>query len=175
MDQRTFFLHQNLAQLEQGVVLLRSITDEIYAFCNHQYFESGVGKHVRHILDHYDCYTRSKSGKVDYDSRLRDPKLEVDREYAITRFEELRRKLSETESEEDRPLQIRCNEGPEAEQDIDESESSDTRELQYLASHTIHHYALIAMILKILGAVPPKEFGVAPSTLEYLKRQQRAS
>jgi hypothetical protein len=47
--------------------------------------------------------------------------------------------------------------------------SSAERELQFLLSHTVHHYALIALMLRTQGYEPGAEFGVAPSTLAYWK------
>jgi hypothetical protein len=47
------------------------------------------------------------------------------------------------------------------------SATSVTRELQFLASHTVHHYAVIAAMLRPQGVEPGNDFGVAPSTLEY--------
>jgi uncharacterized damage-inducible protein DinB len=44
------------------------------------------------------------------------------------------------------------------------------RELQFLASHTLHHYALIAALLRLQGVEPGEEFGVAPGTLEHRRR-----
>jgi uncharacterized damage-inducible protein DinB len=41
------------------------------------------------------------------------------------------------------------------------------RELQYLLSHTVHHFALIGVMLRLLGVDPGSDFGVAPSTLRY--------
>jgi hypothetical protein len=38
------------------------------------------------------------------------------------------------------------------------------RELRALASHTIHHYALVAVVLRLRGVAVPAHFGVAPST-----------
>jgi hypothetical protein len=46
-------------------------------------------------------------------------------------------------------------------------ESSIDRELQVLSSHTIHHFALIAMTLRLHGVEMPPDFGMAPSTLRY--------
>ena len=43
--------------------------------------------------------------------------------------------------------------------------SSLARELQMLSSHTIHHFALIAMTLRAHGVELDADFGVAPSTL----------
>lgn len=50
--------------------------------------------------------------------------------------------------------------------------SSPARELQFLVSHTIHHYALSTVMLKTqawdIGQEFP-DFGLAPSTLSYWK------
>ena len=46
-------------------------------------------------------------------------------------------------------------------------ESTLERELYVLVSHTIHHYALVAVLLRTLGVDPGPEFGVAPSTLRH--------
>ena len=46
------------------------------------------------------------------------------------------------------------------------------RELQFLVSHTIHHYALIGVLLAAEGfdvSLEFPEFGVAPSTLTHWK------
>ena len=45
--------------------------------------------------------------------------------------------------------------------------SSIGREMQALASHTVHHFALIAMTLQALGFHLDRDFGMAPSTLRY--------
>ena len=47
------------------------------------------------------------------------------------------------------------------------SQSSVLRELQFLISHTVHHFALIRMILLDQGVQTPAGFGVAPSTLKH--------
>ena len=45
--------------------------------------------------------------------------------------------------------------------------SSVGRELQFLVSHTVHHYALIRLLLEDHGIYAGEEFGVAPSTLAH--------
>jgi hypothetical protein len=47
-------------------------------------------------------------------------------------------------------------------------ESSISRELQVLSSHTVHHFALIAITLRVHGVEIDSDFGMAPSTLRYL-------
>ncbi len=48
--------------------------------------------------------------------------------------------------------------------------SSVKRELQFLLSHTIHHYSLVAVALRAQGFEPGADFGVAPSTLRYWRK-----
>jgi hypothetical protein len=48
------------------------------------------------------------------------------------------------------------------------------RELQFLLSHTVHHYALIAMICHRHQRPVESDFGVAPSTLNYRRRAAAA-
>ncbi|MDH3494762.1 MAG: hypothetical protein OEM82_14505, partial [Acidobacteriota bacterium] len=47
------------------------------------------------------------------------------------------------------------------------------RELEFLHSHTVHHYALIAAKLGSMNIEVPFEFGVAPSTLKYWESRDR--
>ena len=49
------------------------------------------------------------------------------------------------------------------------SQSTFARELQFLASHTVHHYALISIASRMQGIMPAEGFGIAPSTLKYLQ------
>jgi uncharacterized damage-inducible protein DinB len=42
--------------------------------------------------------------------------------------------------------------------------SSVGRELAFVVSHTIHHCAVIALLLRDLGVAVPPRFGYAPST-----------
>jgi hypothetical protein len=49
------------------------------------------------------------------------------------------------------------------------------RELMYAVAHTIHHYALIAVMCGMLEVPVPQGFGVAPSTLKYHAEQPKAA
>ena len=55
------------------------------------------------------------------------------------------------------------------------SRSTLHRELQFLVGHSVHHFALIALILRQEGFDPGREFGVAPSTLAHWKREETLS
>jgi len=52
--------------------------------------------------------------------------------------------------------------------------SSMGRELQFLLGHTVHHSALIVMIIDGIGLSIPDGFGIAPSTLRHNQKQVSA-
>lgn len=81
-------------------------------------------------------------------------------EATINRFEEL------SELDNQMPLVVRLEDSGDEQDPSSWSSSSVMRELQSLISHTVHHYALIALMLQLNGFEPSKEFGVAPSTLK---------
>ncbi len=177
MDQRSYFIAQNTQQLQSGIDVLSGVDDEVYTAGNHDFFASGIGKHFRHIIDLYNCFLRAGNGRVDYDARERDPRIENDRVYAIEKAKEVIAGLNAlghdaaTAKHTPEECLVNSNEGANPEYVTPWCESSLVRELQYLASHTVHHYAIIAMILRILGHDCPEHFGVAPSTIIYEESQ----
>jgi len=48
------------------------------------------------------------------------------------------------------------------------------RELAFLLSHTIHHYAIVAIICRLQGLSVEDDFGIAPSTLRHRAAQLKA-
>lgn len=178
-------LHILLAQsviqiLRQAVDLLADITDADYNGGNTAAQTDGgaLGGHFRHCLEFINCFLAgAETGKIDYNLRRRDKLVEVDRRHAahefslaITRLE----KLAETATA-GTSLLVK----PE---DISEPENADfwcasslERELEFMQSHTIHHYALIAFKLRAINFRVPAEFGVAPSTLRFWATQNEAS
>ncbi len=173
MPKNTLVVKSNIHFLKQGIDLLNSIEDEQYAFNNGKYFKSGIGRHFRHILEHYQSLIDGYSEKINYDDRDRDLRLETDRTFAITTMRSVIDSLQvfvEQPHLIDRKIEIQSNESI-GEKESPWSESSVRRELQFLISHTVHHYALIALILKTMGIETDEDFGVAPSTLKYEKQK----
>ena len=168
-------LAANVQVLQQGVDLLAQLDDEQYTLTAGPLFAYGVGSHLRHCLDSYACFLHGlPKGRIDYDQRERDELTAQDRRYASTRLEWTRELLQEALAHQHpdelrvRPLQVRLD-GPHW------AASSVARELQFLLSHTVHHYALMALILRLQGFNPAEEFGVAPSTLQHWQRAVTAS
>lgn len=157
-------LRENMEVLRQGLVLVDRMDDEQFRAGVPGLRLSGPGPHFRHVIDFYrrlfeGLAGRDSAGVVDFDRRERDPRIESERGACRAAIEDVRARLAEIERV-DAPLTVRCDQLPGA-------ASTLGRELQALVSHTVHHYALIAIAARANGIDPGEEFGVAPSTLAY--------
>lgn len=158
---------RNIAMLSQGRALLTRLSDEDYTAAAPSGLRGGVGPHLRHVLDHYDCFLDGlDQGAVDYDRRERDTAVETDRSAALAKLEQIVSRLRGLERiEAEGLLIVRVDSGEDGQPF--EGASSVGRELQFLVSHTVHHYAVIAVMLRVRGIDPGRDFGVAPSTLKH--------
>ena len=158
--------------LRQAVDLLENVGDALYTGTPSICPGGSVGKHLRHCLDFYACFLDGlPAGEIDYARRSRDRGVETRRERAIARLHETIRGLSRLSARDvRRPLRIHGEEAGHDEDVCARSHSTVGRELQFLMSHSIHHYALIAIILRALGFDPDTTFGVAPSTLRHWRK-----
>ena len=129
-----------------------------------------IGGHFRHNLDFANAFlTGIKEGKIDYNRRERDLRVEENRLYAIKRFALMICRLRNL-SPEIFSGKVLVN----SEIDVRAwHESSAVREFEFLHSHTVHHHALIAEKLIYFDLKAPTNFGVAPATLRF-RAEQRA-
>lgn len=168
----------NIFSLRQGVDLIRRLDTETFAGPPED--RSGVGSQFRHCVDFYDCFLRGISaGRVDYNRRDRDRRVATDPAFAVERIEQIIDALTRLDPAAlDATLEVRLDRAAPMTDEREWCRSSVLRELQFLFSHTIHHYALIANLLAGQGVELGRElagFGVAPSTLDYWKETDRPS
>jgi len=157
---------ENLTVLSQGIELLGNTPPAIYTTDNAETFRSSCGAHFRHLIQHYQAFFSGvETGLVDYDQRDRTVDLESDRDAAVHALEELRSAFA-TQPLRELPIRILQNYDPQKPRRP--VLSGTTRELTFLVSHSIHHYALIGVILRLNRIVVPQHFGFAPSTIFYL-------
>ena len=157
----------NILLLEQCADVLEQVPPEVYAHADPRCLGSCVGGHVRHCLEHYASFLDGlDAGLIDYERRARDRRLQADPDAA-------RRALRRTASDLargltfaglERTLRI-VAEGDTSDGDL--TASTIGRELSFLLSHTIHHCALIAVLLRLGGLDTPAGFGLAPSTMRH--------
>jgi hypothetical protein len=163
-------IHVNVTWLEQAIDLLAAIDDQVYSTVPAGFAPHKAGGHLRHILEFYECFLDGlASGKIDYDSRKRDLSIESSRLAATVRVREIICRLRETPIN-DCAIRVRVEDAEPIGLECGTLISSAGRELQTLSSHTIHHFALIAMTLRANGVRLDPRFGMAPSTLRYQER-----
>lgn len=157
----------NIEFLRQGRALLEQLDDETYTACDPPVYNSGIGEHMRHILEHYEMFVDGlSSGFIDYDARKRDLSVSSSCTTASERLDAIVGALRAVDAV-DAHIEVKLAASKFEDRDDPRSDSTVKRELQYLQAHTIHHFALIAMILRLRSVAVPSDFGVAPSTLQY--------
>ena len=158
----------NVRYLEQAVALLHTISDQTYAQSAPMNLGSSVGAHLRHCIDHYDNFLAGLSlARVDYDARRREVLLETSRAAGIEKLNQLIAGLRAVANQADQSLVVKMDCGDNEAEACWWTDSSIRRELQFLISHTVHHFAIIQMVLIAGGTPVGSDFGIAPSTLRY--------
>ena len=156
-----------IALLQQCLRLINQLTPEQYTHTNAPLYNSGIGPHLRHCIEHYQSFCNAwSSGQINYDHRARSGDIESTPSAATDAIYSIIDALQKLQKDDlDQGIKTCMDCGTTGEENF--SLSSVRRELQFLTSHTVHHYALIAMILHHQGITPEKGFGIAPSTLKF--------
>lgn len=151
------------ANLYELIELLNKMTDEQYQLPSKELSSSSIGQHIRHIIEMYQCLLEQyDSGKINYDDRKRDVRIETKIDFAIYCLEQIRKQLNLNE----KPL-ILVNHLMGSNLEI---QSYYSRELLYNLEHSIHHQALIKVALMSFDDIEVAEyFGYAPSTIQFKK------
>jgi hypothetical protein len=146
---------------------------------------ASIGQHIRHSMDHIELAAHAAlntTGTVDihYDLRARGGPDEHDMDMAEMRIQQAIDQFSRMSNGFDK--------SPESPQAVDtyfmlsgdpqefRLPSTIQRELGFAVHHAIHHMALVKIIaretLKIPADALPSDFGRAPSTVVFDKRQE---
>jgi uncharacterized damage-inducible protein DinB len=123
-----------------------------------------IGEHVRHCLNHARALLASASdGELTYDARHRGTRVEVEPELAAGECERLCLDLQQLDNTTlERPIRLHTL----THRDMSPTRVGTTlgREIVFVIQHTIHHCAVIAVLLDRVGITVPRDFGYAPST-----------
>ncbi|TGL52994.1 DinB family protein [Leptospira kemamanensis] len=161
---------ENEVLLQEGISLLENLPAEIYTLKPNDQ-PSSPGEHFRHIIEHYQMFLKGmKTGQIDYDRRERNSAIETSSILAIELLQAIQLELQSNEIPFG-PILVSQNYNPEYPKPM--IPSSVERELLFLSSHTVHHYAIIAMVLKESNIAVSKSFGYSQATL-YAKEQMQS-
>ena len=153
-------------ELLKGIEMIATVDDLTFRLVANG--TGSVGGQFRHNLDFVNSLLNGiEYGRIDYNKRERDLRVEENREFAIGLFREAINRLNGLS-------QRKFSKNVLVRSELDQATwlpSSFVREAEFVHSHTVHHHALIAEKLAGFGVAVTETFGVAPSTLEYWKKK----
>ncbi len=164
-------LHKSsCSSLEQILAILTAVHQKQIDHSQEIYISAGVGRHIRHIIDHYSALKNGlDSGVVDYNQRTRNSVIETNLFSAKEKIQKISDWLN---NQEDCNKDVIVNSEIDCEQSINQKFSSNKdRELLYLINHTIHHAAYIKLQLQKFEVYLPEQIGVAPCTASHLRQE----
>ena len=123
-----------------------------------------IGQHTRHLIEFFQELDKGYStGSVNYDLRVRNLDLEINKAIALKTLNTIKENLNK----ENTPLSlaVKINSNEEA-----VISTNYERELLHNLEHTIHHMAIIRIGIHTFGTIEITEnFGVSIETLRYRK------
>jgi uncharacterized damage-inducible protein DinB len=151
-------------RLDEIASLLMEIDPRLYVARPAPGVSGSVGGHLRHALDHISALLAGEgSSELSYDRRERGTAVESDPGAALRQILRLRAALDRAVPRSlDEPILVRSMVSSSAETTT--AWSTFGREVAFVMSHTIHHQAIIALLLDLQGVGVPHRFGVAPSS-----------
>ena len=163
-------IDNNIESLKSATVIFNDLSDAQYNEILTPFFNASIGKHFRHILDHYYCFIRGlKQKHINYDQRQRDPAIETRRLYTLGKIQQLIEDLKTLTGHSDSRIKVSLSTSSKM-PCMTPSDSSVARELIFLQGHTTHHYAIISAQLKLMAFPIDESFGVAASTQLYYQQ-----
>ena len=171
-------LNSTKTALQQIVSVIETVQNLNSIKKNYLYIECNLGKHIRHICDHFLALKHGINTKlVDYNNRNRGTKIETDSDVAMLQLQQLIDWLKSYETETnlvdlDQDIQVFSEIDCLQTQNMN-FKSTVAREFLYLINHTIHHAAHISIIAKQHGVEIPLNTGMAPCTMTFLRSQNR--
>lgn len=136
------------------------------AYCARTSRVSGsIGEHVRHVLDHISALVAACPPAVlSYDHRTRGTAVETEPRVAVREIMRLDAALERWGDRSlDEPIAVAAVMSTDGQSVT--GWSTLARELAFVMSHTVHHQAIVALLLELQGSdVPDERFGYAPST-----------
>lgn len=165
-DQRAVCMAAD-AILEHCADYIDCVDDDQYVRVSEVVPGGTIGKHIRHILDHFRCaITTDCTEPIDYDHRKRGGSVEDNREAAKGEISSLRTLMGglgvEDLGETVTTRVMLCGDGQTA-----DLHSTRAREIFFAMHHAIHHNAILKAIGLELGIECPVGFGTAPSTINF--------
>lgn len=160
----------NAALLAQAATMITRLGAEAAADF---VYARAVGPHLRHIVEHYLALVNALAAGdrcVCYDARSRDLRVQTDPSATLCALQELDERFAVLAQDQSlalqTPLVTRLLAGVRGEMELT-VDTSLGRELLFLSSHTVHHFALLGQYCRNAGVELGHDFGKAPATMAF--------
>lgn len=150
--------------LEQLARLLETTSDEAYVWRPGGGVSGSIGAHVRHVLDHVRVLVDCPQRRITYDRRERNTEIEHHRLEGIAALRGAICRLGANRCDRSDDDTLVLETLVERDQPPIAVATTRAREMVFALQHTIHHQAIIAVLLHDIGISTPAQFGYAPST-----------
>ncbi len=169
-----------LESLSQVHKLLSDISQEQYVHICTPHMQSPMGSHVRHVLDMFYAFKLGviNDEVIDYDLRRRGAAIEtslvaalVDITHTIEWIDSMFSSAGTLSTALEQVVSVKTEVCLSCTVSV-HVESNLGRELIFVASHAVHHFALLATIAKLQGVCLDDNFGVAPATRTFLRQER---
>ena len=149
--------------LQRGVNLLNSISNEQYSNSSVAPYHSSIGCHMRHVLDVFSCvFDGFDTNTALLNKRNRNESLELKTNLGIEYFNKVIDQLNTIEESDLKEIIAVTDDLGLGVKTVDYSLAAI---LMQAHSHAIHHFASIGYIIYQLGIeLPDADFGYNPTT-----------
>lgn len=157
------YIQANATSIDFLMNALADMSQENYDTIAQPAFQSSIGAHYRHIIEHYQCFFLQfdTNQVINYDARKRNIQIETNIDYALQQLRLIHSRLSSFSCDDKREVLV-------ADDHCDyQMRSSLSRELMFLIGHSEHHSAMIAAMLRMSGCEVDNQFGVANATINH--------
>jgi len=151
--------------LQRGIKLLNTISDEQYSDNSVGPYHSTIGGHMRHVLDVFSCIFKGLDiSFVDFSIRERNELAEKQTNKGIEYFEEVILQLKKINTEDfNNQIQVSDDMGLGKET----ANYTIAAALMQAHSHAIHHFASIGyLIYQLEIQLPDADFGFNPTSIK---------
>jgi uncharacterized damage-inducible protein DinB len=166
----TALWHYNAALLAQAAAMVMRLGKEAVADFD---YGRAVGPHLRHIVEHYQALVNAlKAGDqcVCYDARNRDLRIQTDPVATLSALKQLNESFALLAQDQSlglqTPLLTKLLAGARGEMELT-VQTTLGRELLFLSSHTVHHFAPLGQYCRNAGVELGHDFGKAPATVAF--------
>lgn len=164
-------ISSQLEIIEQAKRFLCGLSDKQYTHVANPLFSSSAGAHMRHIIDHYLALMHREGNTVNYNIRHRYSDVENSISDALQQLDSVIGWLKNLKKAElNMPVEV-ISEISVSEQQNFSGHSTFGRELVFVSSHAVHHFFTLKLIAKVQGIKMDSDFGIAPATASFQRRQ----